>query len=67
LKILKLLDDSRESKTYQAICPLSFLENQKKDHIFYAILKKNLAKWQNLARKKKRKRKKQLVQGLISG
>jgi hypothetical protein len=58
---LKLLDDSRESKTYQAVCPLSFLENQEKDHIFYAILKKNLA------RKKKRKREKQLVQGLISG
>jgi hypothetical protein len=30
LKILKLLDDSSESKTYQDTCPLSFLENQKK-------------------------------------
>jgi hypothetical protein len=35
LKILKLLDDSMESKIYQDICPLSFLENQKKKTTYF--------------------------------
>jgi hypothetical protein len=64
LKILKLLDDSTESITYQDIYGLSFLENQKKKPHILCHFEKKLPKWQNLARKKKQKK---LVQGLILG
>jgi hypothetical protein len=49
---LKLLDDSMESKIYQDICPLSFLENQKQKPHILCHFDKKLPKWQNLARKK---------------